>query len=121
MDSELRMYILINSSIKMTPGKMISQAGHVVSMVTETMVKKYPSAWDRYRRDCQTKIVLKCPQLLMETVIARYSKEMNECVWCEHVLDAGRTQVEPNTLTAIAFCPMNKCDLPEILSDLKLL
>lgn len=118
--NELRMYILLNSDVKMSPGKAVAQAGHVISKVTEIMILRYPDKWREYTKaQIHAKIALKCPQAIMEDLISGYS-DMSKNQWCKHVQDAGRTQLEPGTLTAIAFCPLLSTQVPEALKNLKL-
>ena len=38
-----------------------------------------------------------------------------------YVVDEGRTQIKPNSLTAVSFIPMKKNDTPSCLKELKLL
>lgn len=120
------MYILLNSTVKMGTGKAVAQGGHGISAVTEIMIKHYPEIWKKYTKQSDhTKIVLACPQHVMESFLEKYewteNKQINEnhC-WCIKVIDAGRTQVEPGTMTAIIFCPMTKVDAPELFETLKL-
>jgi len=119
--NELRMYILVNTTARMKPGKIAAQVGHVVQMVTEYMVYNRKSEWRAYLNSgMHPKIVLKATQNEMEEIAARYQRR-DEGAWCACVRDAGRTQVAPNTLTALAFCPVTDEDKPDELKELKLL
>jgi len=120
-DDELRMYVLVNSTARMRPGKTAAQVGHVVQAVTEYMVRNRNGEWKQYvNNGMHPKIVLRATQEEMEELAFRY-KRRNAKVWCTPVYDAGRTQVAPNTLTALAFCPMTNADKPDELKRLKLL
>ncbi len=116
---EIRMYILINSSVKMTKGKCIAQAGHGISEVTAYMVKYIPHEWEIYYLSDHTKITLKCPLDLLKVIYNKYN-DKNKDIWCINVIDAGRTQVEPGTMTAVIFKPLQKKDIPNELLELKL-
>ena len=116
--NELRMYILVNASVKMSAGKMAAQTGHAISAVTERMVSAYQSDWGKYKHGGHPKIVLKAPEEEMIKLLDRY--ERDERIWCIGIRDAGRTQLPPNTFTALAFRPMYKTELPEELINLKL-
>jgi peptidyl-tRNA hydrolase len=118
---ELRMYVLVNSTARMRAGKIAAQVGHVVQMVTEYMVRNRHAEWRQYvNHRMHPKIVLKATQEQMEDILDRY-KRRNAHIWCVGVHDAGRTQVAPDTLTALAFCPMTEADRPDELKMMKLL
>ena len=118
MDEEYRMYIIVNSDAKMSKGKIASQVGHAVMAVTEIMVKEYPQLWRNYvDNGIHPKICLKACSELMYEICHNYDwvDHPNRQAWCRGIKDAGRTQVEPGTLTALAFCPMKKSTMPRLL------
>lgn len=116
---ELRMYILLNSSVKMKPGKAIAQAGHGVSDMTEFLIQIHDPNWSKYTLHSHTKIALKCPEHLLESIYHKY-KDRTQSIWCLDVEDEGRTQVLEGTRTAVVFKPMRKVDTPIELETLKL-
>lgn len=111
----LVMYILVNTDLKMGVGKKCSQVGHVVAAIVEELAKNKPDILRRYKQDGQAKIVLKASQATMEDLLVRYPAIVRE------VHDAGHTQVEAGSLTAIGFFPLMKRDVPEEIHALKLL
>ncbi len=117
--SELRMYILLNSSVKMSCGKAIAQAGHGICDVTEHMVKTKNPKWKKYIQNDHPKIALKCPQNILQMLEEKYKDKSRE-IWCVHIIDQGKTQVEPGTMTALVFVPMEKSSAPEEFGNLKL-
>lgn len=117
--NELRMYILLNASVKMSSGKAVAQAGHGISEITEYLVRRNDPCWKGYQKGNNPKIALKCPQNLMEDLYDRYSDRSRE-IWCLNVIDQGRTQLPEGTMSAVVFKPMRKVDLPEEISNLKL-
>ena len=116
----LVMYVLINNSLGMSKGKIAAQASHVVSSVTERMVKTRPDIWKVYSKNFHPKIILRADKDTMDWAIKEYSN-YDSSIWCEYVLDAGFTEVPENSLTAIAFCPIDKKNVPTWLNKLKLL
>lgn len=108
----LKMYICVDASLGMNKGKIAAQVGHVVSDVTETCLKKAPATWARYKITGETKVVLKIPDTAT-------MKRILELPNAHGIVDAGRTQVQPGSLTAIAFPPT--VDPPSELKDFKLL
>lgn len=120
--SELRMYILLNSSVKMGLGKSVAQAGHGIAAVIETCLKHCPAHLKLYHSGDHAKITLKAPENLLKELVHEYSfnSQRPDSVWCHHVIDAGRTQVAPGTMTAVVFCPMREHQRPAALQSLKL-
>ena len=116
---ELRMYILLNSSVKMKSGKAVAQAGHGISEMTEFMIKTNDTDWSKYVLHSHAKIALKCPEPLLESIYHKY-KDRSKPIWCLDVEDEGRTQVPEGTRTAVVFKPMRKADAPEELETLRL-
>lgn len=117
------MYILVNNDLKMDKGKIAAQVGHVIEKITEEIFTnrfltaltleaqqdyQHRENWKLYGR---TKIVLKASQ--NELI------ELIDTEKCRYILDAGRTQVAPNSLTVVGFYPRN--DLSEKMSKYKLL
>lgn len=113
------MYIVVNASVKMSNGKRMAQVGHVVSQVTERMLKTARLEWEEYKAGGTTKIVCKATEEELRKFIELYSQ--TDKLWCEFVCDAGRTQVEPGTLTALAFRPIREEEAPACIRELKLL
>jgi len=115
MDAPYKMYILVNSDLKMGVGKKCSQASHACQSVVEVMCGDKRELLKKYKASGQAKIVLKATEQIMMDIIATYPDRV------KYILDAGHTQVAPNSLTALAFFPMSDVDKPEILDGLKLL
>jgi PTH2 family peptidyl-tRNA hydrolase len=109
------MYILVNTSLKMSAGKKCAQVGHAVQAVVEKLQIINKDLLKRYNRGGQAKIVLKATEEQMKQLIDEYPMRAH------YVLDAGHTQVEPGSLTAMAFYPMTDDLKPKVLTELKLL
>ena len=118
----LYMYILVNNDAKMGKGKIAGQVGHVVGLITEEIIQDYyeerdiiaTEAYERYiswKKKGHAKIILKATEEQMKLFL----NDM-ECVY---VRDAGKTQIAPNTLTAIGFYPST--ELKDKFKHLKLL
>lgn len=119
------MYILINNDLGMEKGKIAAQAGHVVQHIIEKIVfNHYQSKNDeslRIKADYiewkkhhgSAKIILKASQRDIENLMSLPN--------ATYVMDAGRTQVDAGSLTALGFYPGKKKDMEEIMRRLKLL
>jgi peptidyl-tRNA hydrolase, PTH2 family len=121
---EIRQYkqiILIRSDLDFSCGKKCVQVAHASLMGLEHGTTATTAMW---RRNGMRKIVLKVPD--MKTLTGIVEKAVNHGVHGAIVIDAGLTQLEPGTTTAVGFAPMReddpKClDLTVLTSSLKLL
>jgi PTH2 family peptidyl-tRNA hydrolase len=113
------MYIFVNSDLKMTKGKIASQVGHVVQLITEEIIRQgYESTptpesyfiYMKWKQNC-TKIIKKANSRQLQLLIA-----MKEA---RYIIDDGQTQVPPNSLTVVGFYP--SAELHEVFQNYKLL
>jgi len=56
----------------------------------------------------------------MEPMTYMFNNRSQE-LWCAFTRDFGRTQVEPDSLTTLAFNPIRRKDAPDCIKKLKLL
>lgn len=115
------MYILVNDDLKMGKGKIASQVGHVVGLITEEIIRKsyesvkgVPDSYSRYmiwKSTGYTKIILKATEKQILNLI-----EHPESI---HIIDAGKTQINPNSLTVLGFYP--SANLKDKFKEFKLL
>ncbi len=108
METDYTMYIIINNDLNMNKGKIASQVGHVVQHMIENILESYylsKKCTDKYNsyikwKSGSKKIVLKTTHNNLLNLIQNYD--------CEPIYDAGKTQVEENSLTCVGFYPSNK-------------
>ena len=106
----LAMYILVNSDIKISKGKLAGQVGHAVEVLYERT--RYNEALLHYYRKARKKILLSCPQNKLEEL---------EKEGYVTIRDLGLTQLEPNTLTCVNLGIFDRdSDIPEFIKELKL-
>jgi PTH2 family peptidyl-tRNA hydrolase len=119
-EEQYNMYVLVNTDLKMTKGKIASQVGHVVGCITEEIIRKsYESdtinkdyiSYMNWKNSGSAKIILKASQ----NEITKFIEKPKTI----HIIDEGRTQIEPNSLTVLGFYPSNT--LSNELKDFKLL
>jgi len=119
MNKPIVMYLIINSNLNMSKGKIASQVAHCTGEITERIIRSayesnkppdYYSTYMKWKNGC-AKIVLKAPEEKL--------KELMKLDHCIPIFDAGKTQIEAGSLTCIGFYPST--ELGEILKDLKLL
>lgn len=121
-NNEYYMYILVNDDLKMGKGKIASQVGHVVGLITEEIIiksiesSKVHDCYTRYvkwKNTGHTKIILKAKQEEMENFINHHESV--------YIIDKGKTQIEPNSLTVIGFYPESSTKIKEKFKNFKLL
>jgi peptidyl-tRNA hydrolase len=118
---EYTMYIFVNTDLGMRAGKLCSQCAHVSEMIgCEIIRSRYEqnpipqSYYDymRWKNDGSKKIVLRATEEQLRKLIEMEEKPL-------YVIDAGRTQIEPNSLTVVGFRPTDK--LKDRFKEYKLL
>ena len=114
----LKQAIIIRSDLGMGKGKMAGQCAHA-------SVSAYALALSRAKEDAreweeqgQKKIVLKVGS--EEELLALYEKMKRE-VPCALIRDAGKTQLEPGTITCFGAGPAADAKIDKYCKDLKLL
>ncbi len=100
-NNNLHMYIFVNNELKMSSGKIASQVGHVVMAMTEHLLNNKKSdeykLYLQWKLNGQSKIVLKATESDL-----LYLKDLPNS---KYVIDAGITQINPNSLTVVGFLP----------------
>jgi PTH2 family peptidyl-tRNA hydrolase len=106
---EYATYIIVNNDLNMSKGKIASQVGHLTETIAEKIMKTmYESVkskeivldYMKYAKTGRKKIILKGTQQELEEL----SKEKD----AEFIIDAGRTEIAPGSLTVVGFPPSNK-------------
>lgn len=108
--------ILIRSDLKLSKGKAAAQSAHASVSAMEHADKKIADAW---RKTGQKKVVLKVKDLeeLMELKKQCDKNKIANAI----VTDAGRTEVEPGTITALGVGPDKEERIDKITGKLKML
>jgi len=112
---ELKVYILINGSLRLGKGKIGSQVGHAIQLLTENLGNS--NLWKKYQSCGIPKIVLNVPSEEQFIEILEETKD----IFKVYVIDAGKTQCAENSMTCVAYIPMNKKEIPRCFTNLKLI
>lgn len=125
-DKDYVMYILVNKDLKMSGGKLASQCCHSVCKAIRVLERQQPKdkGYTEWLKNGEAKVVLRSNEKEMLEIIAQYEVDErvnrnSSNIWCAHTLDAGKTEIAPNSLTTLAFRPILKSEIP--VKDLKLL
>lgn len=121
---QIVMYIIINNDLNMAKGKIASQTAHISGIIADEILRSALSnptkeqlddykLYDKWMKDdMYKKIVLKASEKQLLEFIKTEKK-------CRYVIDAGLTQIAPNSLTVVGFFPRN--DLKDKFKNFKLL
>lgn len=139
----ITMYLVVRESLGMSAGKIGAQCGHAVGMLDRKhdkqiaaieahfdpvygppndlegripeRVKKALDIWYEWNQTSFRKVVLKADE--KEWVKLKALAEVPKVI----VVDAGLTEIEPNTETVIGLWPMRKSERPVLVKRLQLL
>lgn len=121
------MYLVVNTSLGMSPGKVAAQVGHAVGMMYEeyaSLVLKLGNVnknvnWEGFykfnswKKDHHSKVVLAANE--------EEWKQLLEEEKCFVVRDAGFTEIASGSETVIGLWPRQKSKCSDLLRSLKLL
>ncbi len=112
-DDPYVMYIVIRKSLELSAGKVGAQCGHAVQYLMQALRHRNHSATEEWLQTTDhTKIVLGASDEEFIQVQGENPEHFK-------VIDLGRTEVEPNTVTAVALWPMRKSERSPMLKQLK--
>jgi len=114
----LKQAIIVRGDLGMSKGKMAGQTAHAsVSAYSLTLARKEEDA-RQWEDEGQKKIVLKVQS--EEELLALYERMKREMP-CALIRDAGKTQLEPGTLTCFGAGPADEALINKYTKELKLL
>ncbi|KAL7714196.1 peptidyl-tRNA hydrolase [Entamoeba marina] len=119
VDEEYKLVMCVRNDLKMTKGKIAAQCGHAVLGCVLKSQQVCPKALKRYIDTLQVKVALKVDSLEQLNELHALAKEMN--LVNELICDAGRTQIEPGSVTVLGIGPAPTSVINKITGKLKLL
>ncbi|MHA1948025.1 MAG: peptidyl-tRNA hydrolase Pth2 [Candidatus Hodarchaeales archaeon] len=115
---ELKQVIILRKDLKMSKGKAAAQASHAAVSSAVKSMKKHPTTFNKWWNGGQMKVVLAVDsEVMLDEIEARVKRTG---VVVSKINDAGRTQLPPNTSTALGIGPHSQMDVEKITSTLKL-
>lgn len=112
----MKQAIILRKDLKMGAGKLVSQACHAS---IGAFLKSKPSDRDEWMHQGMKKVVLKAQS--EGELEALFKQAKKERLPCEMICDAGLTQIEPGTTTALGIGPAEDERIDEVTGKLKLL
>ncbi|KAJ3998473.1 peptidyl-tRNA hydrolase PTH2-domain-containing protein [Lentinula boryana] len=114
-----KMVLVVRTDLKMTAGKISAQCGHATLACYKVLVKENPKLVRHWERTGQAKIALKGTSEEQLLELEAIAKSLNLCA--RSIVDAGRTQIEPGTMTVLAIGPAPVRLINEVTGSLRLL
>ena len=118
-----KMVLVVRQDLGMGVGKVAAQVGHAVLGAYKNMLEsqdvKQQEALFNWEECGQAKIVLKIKN--KEEIIALEAKARANGLNTYLVADAGRTQIEPGSITVCAIGPGNSAEIDQVTGHLRLM
>jgi PTH2 family peptidyl-tRNA hydrolase len=115
---ELKQVIILRKDLKMSKGKSAAQASHASVASAVKSLRNTPLVFNKWWNEGQKKIVLAADsESHLDEIEARVRRTGAIVV---KINDAGRTQLPPNTSTALGIGPHAQMKVDQITSELKL-
>ena len=111
--------IAVRTDLKMGKGKMCAQVAHASLGAALEAMRRKPSWFEEWMREGQKKVVLKVSSERELFEVFEKAKALGLPTFL--VRDAGLTQLEPGTPTAVAVGPAPEEEVDKVTGKLKLL
>lgn len=111
--------IVLRTDLKMSRGKIASQAGHAAVSAAEEARKKYSDWWKAWIAEGQCKIAVKAEseQELLELEEKAKKSKLPTAL----IIDRGLTELPPDTITCLGIGPAPSPQIDAITGKLPLL
>ncbi|MBC7085991.1 MAG: peptidyl-tRNA hydrolase [Methanomethylovorans sp.] len=113
---EYKQCIIVRDDLKLSKGKLAVQVAHAAVSASSWASK---SVLENWKESGQKKVVLRVPSL--KDLFELKEKARRDGLPTALIADAGLTEVEPGTITALGIGPGKAQDIDKITKDLKLL
>jgi peptidyl-tRNA hydrolase len=114
-----KMVLVVRNDLKMGKGKIAAQCCHATLGAYKRAVRRTPLALECWEALGQAKVALKVDTEEELLLLATRAKELGLVHYV--VVDAGRTQIAPDTKTVLAVGPASVADVDNLTGHLKLL
>jgi len=115
---DFKMVLVVRNDLKMGKGKIAAQCSHATLGLYKKLLNRAPKALNRWEMCAQPKVVVKIES--EEDMLALQERAKTLKLPTHITIDAGRTQIAPNSRTVMAILgPLEVVD--EVTGGLKLL
>lgn len=112
------MYLFINKSLGMSPGKLAAQVAHAACLAQRGSKPELVEAW--YEYGFYTKLVLEARDAEHIRTIEKYLNDPTRNIKTFMVIDEGRTEIKKHTITALGVEVIDKNELGPIFKEFSL-
>jgi PTH2 family peptidyl-tRNA hydrolase len=95
--------IVFRSDLRLSKGKIATQAGHAAISAAEEARKSHKEWWKAWMKEGQCKIAVKVKSEKELLELEKQAKEL--ALPCALVIDRGLTEVPPGTVTCLGIGP----------------
>ncbi|MBD3164197.1 peptidyl-tRNA hydrolase [Candidatus Woesearchaeota archaeon] len=111
----MKQVIIVRQDLKMPKGKMAAQCAHASS---EAVLKSHKDDLSNWRREGMKKVVLKVKD---DRELLKYMNQAKDAgLVTALITDAGRTVVEPGTMTCVGIGPDKEEKIDKVTGKLKM-
>ena len=116
---EYKQVIVVRDDLEMSPGKLAVQVAHASLSAAEKSRKKNSEWFEAWRKEKQKKVVVKAPSEAKLRDLKKKAARLD--LPNDLIKDAGRTELEPGTVTALAVGPGPNDEIDKVTGNLSLL
>ncbi|WP_196223253.1 aminoacyl-tRNA hydrolase [Roseibium sp. RKSG952] len=118
-EDELKVWLLVRRDLELSAGKLAGQSGHAFfALGMQAVTSGSLGALERYLNTGQAKIVVGVKSVDQLNACVALAEERG--IPAVRVVDAGRTELNPGTLTVAAIGPCRRSELPGKIRRLKI-
>lgn len=115
----MKQVIVVRKDLNMRKGKMVAQGSHASLGAFRGSQVQFPEKVEEWLKTGQTKICVSVDS--EEELLEIYKKALDSGITAYLVRDAGNTELEPGTKTAVCLGPDEEKEIDKITGKLKLL
>lgn len=116
---EVKQVVVVRADLKMGKGKLAAQVSHASLEAYKLALSKNPKETEEWENSGKAKVVLKVSS--EKELLEIYNLAKRAKLPCSLISDAGRTQLEPGTITCLGIGPVEESFVDKITGKLKLL
>ena len=114
----MKQVIAIRGDLKLGKGKLAAHVAHASLGAYRKVEARFPDVAQEWEESGQKKVVVK---VAGEMELVELFERVRREIPCDLIRDAGLTQIEPGTLTALGIGPWNDGEIDKFTHGLKLL
>ena len=114
---EIKQVIIVRKDLKLTKGKMSAQTAHAAIEAYRKAKDIYPTITKQWLNQGEKKVIL---YIENKKELIELMKKIPAKIPSKLIIDAGRTHLEPGTITCLGVGPYYSDEIDKYTSELKL-